>query len=826
VDGETGSGRRTAEAPWWAACRPAFWPSVGMAVAFFVGARLGATLQVPGTNVATFWPPAGLSIGLLLVWGLGAWPGIAVGAAAAFLPDLFAKFPASIALVTGLGELVADVVPAVLGAVAAQRSLRGADPLARAADLFRLVLWTGPVAQALAATMGVAAIWAGGMAYGPALGTVWLSWFVSNVASVALLVPLCLAWRRPWPLEQPQRHLLVIGVALLSGLLVFFWIDPAAAASLRYLSFLVVLWAAFWLGARGATAAALVLSGVAVWATVTGRGAFLVGSVAEQVVLLGFYVGTLGLTGLALAAVLAEREAGAARLREGEARLRAILEATPTPIAMSDASGRIVFMNRRFKELFGWSEADLPDVPTWFLRAYPDPAYRAWATEAWGRAAAAAQRTGGDATVPDLRVECKDGTVREVDLVGSFARDSIIVLMVDLTERRRADAQREELRQQLAQAQRIESIGRLAGGVAHDLNNLLSPVLSFTSLLLEDAPAGSQLATDLGDIQRAAERARDLTRQLLAMGRKLVLDIRTVDLRAELHRFEKVLRLALREDVRLELKIPERLGLVRADPGQLEQVVMNLAMNAQQAMPGGGLVTLELADVEIDEAHRPRPEVAPGAWVRLSVSDTGVGMEQAVLDRAFEPFFTTRRKGEGTGLGLSIVHGIVGQHRGHVFATTRPGHGSTFHVDLPRAEDAVLGDAPSTGPAPSPRGSGTILLAEDEEGVRRAAIRVLERLGYHVLAAPNATSCLALAASEAGPIDLLLTDVVMPDLDGRRLHQRLVALRPGLPVLYMSGYAGDVVVHYGVLEGGGGFLQKPFTAESLAAAVRRALAAR
>jgi PAS domain S-box-containing protein len=799
-------------------------PSAATALAFFLSARLGYALQVPDTNVGAFWPPAGLSIGLLLILGIRAWPGIALGAAAIILPDLLSRFPLPGALATGIGEVVADVVPPVLGAWGVRRSLRGADPLVRASDLFKLVVWTGPVAQGMAATMGLAAIWAGGMLQGPNLSGVWLSWFISNVASVALMVPLCLAWRHPWPLERPLRHLLVVGAALLSGLAVFYWIEPAAAASLRYLSFLVVLGAAFWLGARGATLAALVLSCVAVLATVQGRGTFTQGSVADQVLLLSFYLGTLGLTGLTLATVLAEREAGAARLREGEARLRAILDATPTPIAMSDAAGRIEFINRRFQSLLGWSMTDLPDIATWFQLAYPEPAYRAWADQAWARALAQATSTGGDAVVPGLKVTCKDGSTREMDLVGTRSGDRLVVLFVDLTERRRAEAQQEELRHQLAQSQRIESMGRLAGGVAHDLNNLLSPVLSFAGLLLDDAPVGSQLAKDLGEIQRAAERARDLTRQLLALGRKQVLDIRTVDLGAELSRFERLLRLALREDVRLELRVPPGLGPVRADAGQLEQVVMNLVLNAQQAMPGGGLVALELADVEIDEDHPVRPGLAPGAWLRLTVSDTGSGMEPAVLERVFEPFFTTRRKGEGTGLGLSIVHGIVSQHQGHIFATSAPGRGSTFHVYLPRAVAEARPEGPPAVSARAAPGTGTILLAEDEAGVRHVAVRVLERQGYRVLAAADALGCLALAAGEPGRIDLLLTDVVMPDLDGRRLHERLEAVRPGVPVLYMSGYAGDVVTHHGVLEGGGGFIQKPFTPEGLTEAVRRALA--
>jgi PAS domain S-box-containing protein len=811
---------------WW----DAGWPAAATAVVFYASARLGYALTLPGTNVGAFWPPSGLSIGLLLVWGTRAWPGVAVGATALLLPDLLSRLPLAAALVTGFGEIAADVVPPLVGAWAVRRSLGGADPLASARNLFKLVAWTGLAAQALAATMGVAALWAGGVVVGPALWSVWLDWFISALASVALLMPLCLAWGRPWPPERPLRHLLALGVALGCGLVVFVWVEPALAASIRYLGFLVVIWAAFALGARATTLAAVTLATIAIWATVLGRGAFIAGPVAEQVLLLNVYLGTLGITGLVLAAVLAERQAGATRLREGEARLRAILESVPTPIAMSGSGGQIEFVNRRFVAFFGWRPADLPDVATWFLRAYPEPAYRARMAEAWARATAEAARTLGDASVPGVEVTCKDGSVRTVDVIGTASGERMVVLFVDLTERRQAEARDRALRDQLAQAQRIESIGRLAGGVAHDLNNLLSPIISYTHLLLEGAAPTSPEAADLGEIKHASERARDLTRQLLALGRKQVLDVQTLDLRQELVRFEKLLRLAIREDVRLVLRVPPTLGLVRADPGQIEQVVMNLAVNAQQAMPGGGILTLELADVVVgEEEARSSPGARPGAWVRLSVSDTGTGMEPAVLERIFEPFFTTRQRGEGTGLGLSIVHGIVSQHGGQVVAASTPGRGSTFRVDLPRAREAspahLPEPPPAQAPAPGPRATGTILLAEDEDGVRRVAVRVLERLGYRVLAARNAAACLALAAGEPGPIDLLLTDVVMPGLDGRQLHQQLGALRPGLRVLFMSGYAGDVVTHHGVLEDGAAFLQKPFSPEGLAAAVQRALAA-
>jgi PAS domain S-box-containing protein len=803
------------------------WRPLLVAVAFYGSAQLGYRLTVPGTNVGVFWPAAGLSLGLLLVLGLRAWTGVAAGAAALLLPDLLSRLPPGAALVTGLGEIAADVVPPLAGAWAVRRALRGRDPLASAPDLFRLLFWGAVVAQLLAASMGTAALWAGGMARPSALWGAWETWFMSDAASAVLVALPCLAWCRRAPRERPHRHALLAGLALACGLLAFFGgSDPRLRTFAAPLGLLVVLYATFTQGARGATLTALVFSATAVWATTTGRAIFPAGTVQAQALLLDAYLVALGLMGAVLAAVLAERQASAARLGESEARLRAVLDAIPTPIAMSGPAGRVEFMNRRFVGLFGWGPADLPDVATWFLRAFPDPGYREQARRRWGGAEAAARTAGSDALVTDLEVTCKDGAVRTVDAVGTSTGDRMVVLFVDLTERRRAEEKHAELQRQLAQAQRIESVGRLAGGVAHDLNNLLSPVIAYTDLLLSTAQAGSEAVADLSEIKRAAERARDLTRQLLALGRKQVLDVHAVDLRQEVVRLERLLRLALREDVRLELRVPPALGPVRVDPSQLDQVLMNLAVNARQAMPGAGTLVVELADEDLDDqTSRPHPEIPAGRWVRLSVSDTGVGMAPEVLQRVFEPFFTTKR-GEGTGLGLSIVHGIVSQHGGHVAVDSRPGRGSTFHVYLPRAgvEAAPAGPPPASPPPPAP-GRGTILLAEDEEVVRRAAVRVLERLGYRVLAFPDATSCLAGAAAEPGPVDLLLTDVVMPGLDGRQLHLRLQGLRPGLRVLYMSGYPGDLVVHRGVVDDGAGFLQKPFSADGLAEAVRLALAA-
>jgi CheY-like chemotaxis protein len=279
----------------------------------------------------------------------------------------------------------------------------------------------------------------------------------------------------------------------------------------------------------------------------------------------------------------------------------------------------------------------------------------------------------------------------------------------------------------------------------------------------------------------------------------------------------------VREDIRLGLTVPPTPTCVLADVAQMEQVVINLAVNAQEAMPGGGQLRIELEEQEIEDARPPpAPGLVPGPYVVLEVSDTGAGMTPEVLEHVFEPFFTTKRQGEGTGLGLAIVHGIVQQHGGQVAVESAPGRGSTFRVYLPRS-DGVPAAAPKAR-APVRGGSETVLIAEDEDAVRAVVVRSLQRFGYRVIAARDGHSCLALADAEPGNIDVLLTDVVMPDMNGRQLHERLAARRPGLRVLFMSGYAGDVVTERGVQEANAAFLQKPFTADALGDAVQRVLA--
>jgi two-component system, cell cycle sensor histidine kinase and response regulator CckA len=521
-------------------------------------------------------------------------------------------------------------------------------------------------------------------------------------------------------------------------------------------------------------------------------------------------VEAVGVSRDATARVNAERA-----LVRSEARFRALIERSTDMILVLDAEGRATFWSQGAVEALGWAPEEAAGQPL-LDRAHPEDRDRA---ELVLRRLLA--RPGESARVT-LRHAHRDGGWRELEVTARNLLHDPAVRGVVMNARD-ATAQR-LLEQQFWQAQKLEGIGRLAGGVAHDFNNLLTVILSGVEELrrigAEGAPATVELADEIG---AAGERARDLTRQLLAFARKQVIAPVPLDLGTVVARLEKLLRRLLGEDVALATRLAPGLWPIRCDQGQVEQLLLNLAVNARDAMPGGGTLSIEVSNVEIDpRAAADHPGMEPGPHVRLSVRDSGQGMTPEVRDRIFEPFFTTKETGKGTGLGLATVYGIVQQSEGFIAVDSRPGGGTTFDVWFARAP-AGAGEAPELPGREPAGGTETILVVEDEPQVRAVTVRTLRAAGYQVLVAGEGLEALAVAAGARGRIQLLLTDVVMPGPNGRAVAEAVSRVQPGLRVLYVSGYTGDAIAQRGVLEAGVALLEKPFTPKALLARVRAVL---
>jgi signal transduction histidine kinase/CheY-like chemotaxis protein len=406
-----------------------------------------------------------------------------------------------------------------------------------------------------------------------------------------------------------------------------------------------------------------------------------------------------------------------------------------------------------------------------------------------------------------------------------------IAFVLDLSPTRRAEQARDlaetalgKAEERLRQSQKMEAIGTLAGSIAHDFNNLLSVILGYVESLIGDLRPGDPMRADLEEIGRAGKRAEELTRQLLAFSRRQILQPKILDLNLAISEMARMLERIIGEDIELAFLPAPSLGAVYVDPGQIEQVLLNLVVNARDAMPKGGKLTIETGERELDRAYISAEHLAvePGRYVALSVSDTGSGMDRETQSRIFEPFFSTKGPGKGTGLGLSTVHGIVHQSGGHIGVQSELGAGTTFVVYLPRKSPSPQ-PAEREPPAASLRGSETILLVEDEEQVRHLLCTVLRRHGYQVLAAETSGDALLISEQHPGPIELLLTDVVMPRTSGRQLWERLAPLRPDMKVLFMSGYTDDAVVRHGVQSSELGFIQKPVSPATLLAKLRAVL---
>ena len=519
---------------------------------------------------------------------------------------------------------------------------------------------------------------------------------------------------------------------------------------------------------------------------------------------------------------ISERKRAEATLLHSHRLMSYIIEHARSAIAVHDRDMRYIYVSDRYLREYNVKEHDIigrhhydvfPDLP----QKWRDVHQRVLRGEVCSAEEDSYERE--DGTVEWTRWECRPWYEANGTIGG------LIVYTEVITDRKRAEEDRKALQNQLQQALKMEAIGRLAGGVAHDFNNLLTSITGHTELALLDVSPEDPLVDHLLEVRRAADSAASLTRQLLAFSRKQIIEPRVISLNDLLDDLHKMLSRVIGEDVTLRSIKGHDLSLVKVDPGQFEQVLVNLAVNARDAMPHGGQLTLETANVELDAEYCvTHPQAHTGAFVRLAVSDTGEGIPDEVKPHLFEPFFTTKPQGRGTGLGLATIFGSVRQAGGFIEVYSEVGHGTTFKLYLPSVEGTATKVARERRALELPRGTERVLLVEDESAVRRLARRILERLGYTVFEAANASEALAVLDGLDQPLDLLITDVVMPGMNGRELASRFTARYPNAKVLFASGYTENVIVHHGVLDENLRFIAKPYTPYSLAMKVRETLA--
>ncbi|MGH9354713.1 MAG: PAS domain S-box protein, partial [Terriglobia bacterium] len=512
---------------------------------------------------------------------------------------------------------------------------------------------------------------------------------------------------------------------------------------------------------------------------------------------------------------IAEQKRADEALRQSENRFRAMVENSTDAISLVDGQGTVLYSSHAVSPIFGYSleerrgksifelvhPEDIGETRPLFKKLLQNP-FTSVSTQ--------------------IRYQHKDGTWRWIEALGTnlLAEPSVKAVVInyrDISERR-------QLLEQLFQAQKMEAVGRLAGGVAHDFNNLLTAILGYSDMMIERLPRNSLLRRYTSEVKKAGERAASLTRQLLAFSRLQVMAPQVLDLNAVITDMEKILRRVIGEDIILRTVTGASRSRIKADPSQIEQVILNLAINARDAMPGGGDLALKTSNVNVEDGFAAEGvRVRAGAYVLLEVSDTGCGMKPETRARAFEPFFTTKEKGKGTGLGLSMVYGIVKQSGGYIWLDSDPGRGTAFRIYLPQVEDPLAPLKSTQAIARPHHGDESILLVEDDASVRGLLTRFLNSKGYDVLEAQNGEEALTVCMGRSRPIHMILTDVVMPQMNGRELARRIASLHPETKVLYMTGYAGNKIGDAEVLDENARFIQKPFSADALADKIRTIL---
>jgi len=775
-----------------------------LAAAYFIAGRIGFMVSAIDPIVSSVWPPSGIAVAAMLLMGPRFWPGITIGA---FILNVSGTIAPLGAMVIAVGNtLEALLVARLLTSVGFRPSLE------RLRDVLALVV--GAIASTpVSATVGVTVL---ALVRGHEIPdwTIWTTWFSGDAIGIVLVTPLILIWAAGPPLRVSRRDVIeasVLGTLLIAGAVVL-W---GAPVSYVYAIFPLTIWASLRFGVRGAAAASVVVCAIAVGYTVSGVGPFATSTPVNNLFTIQTFISVLALTNLIIAAVIAERRTAESALQRSRQQHQDIVNYASVGVLQTDLQGTIILANPALARILGYERPENLIGLKMAEEIYWDPTQR---DSVVGRFDGVGS---GDAV--EVQWKRQDGSPIWVDVHGRSVRDGVAPyfegFIYDLTSRK-------QLESQFRQAQKMEAVGRLAGGVAHDFNNLLTVIASCTDFVLGDPTLGEEHREDLTEVKKATDRATALTRQMVAFGRTQVLRPATINMNDLLTELLPMLKRLFETTIDIRIQAEKDLWSVRADPGQIEQVLLNLAINSRDAMPDGGTLTFTTENrvVDANPSGVGIYRMTPGDYVLLRVRDTGVGMDEETQRQIFEPFFTTKEVGKGTGLGLATAYGIVNQSGGYVRVRTAPGQGAEFMIYLPRtdalAEKSAHPERRDDGPA-----SGTILVVEDEPAVRSALERMLIAGGYKVVPAENGTEALKLFDAGKDDIDLLITDLVMPGIGGRDLARQCSAIRESLKVIYISGYTRDSLLSPQTFEEGTEFIEKPFTSDAILDRIARVLQA-
>jgi PAS domain S-box-containing protein len=789
-----------------------------LAGVYYAAARLGLQYASIGQSVSLVWPPTGIALAAITLMGFRFWPGVTLGA---FLANAATPVP----LLAAAGISLGNTVEALVGAYLLRRMTGPRPQLDDLRHLRSLILIAAPVGTMCSATIGPLSLGLTGALPPSALPAAAVVWWTGDLLGALVVAPVFFTWAVP---AQPQDHtrrllevvVLAVATVLVAELALGRWFGRAVLRGVDYpyLLFPFVIWAGLRFGARGASLMTLTVAAVTVGHTTQGGGPFLGETATRTMFQVAGYLGVVAVTGLVLAAAVRwERLQATTALAQSQQRLRLALDSAHMGSWFWSVEGDTLTWDENLRRIYELDPGDQVSNYSHFIqRVHPDD--REFVAESVQRVL----RDGGDLNL-EFRILLPDGRVRWISNQGEVHRDEtgrpvyMAGVCVDVTERRLSE-------ERLRQAHRMESAGRLAGGVAHETNNQMSVILGATDFILRRNDVPEAVRADVEFVQKAAKRTAAVTGQLLAFSRRQILKPEMLDLNAVITAWEPVLRRVMGAEYGVLLQLAPELGLVKADPGQLEQVLLNLTLNARDAMPRGGRITLETSRVVLSGAYalnKPGIDIRPGEYAMLAFSDTGHGMDKETLSHIFEPFFTTKGVGKGTGLGLSMVYGIVKQSDGYIWAYSEPGLGSTFKIYLPIKSGPVGPAKEAELPFHSQAGE-TILVVEDEPPVRHMMKRSLQNAGYRVLDTGSATEALRLLQLNQD-VRLVLIDVILPGMDGQELANQIREQRPEVPILFTSGYTRGEIERRGLVEPGANFIQKPLTPDGLVRAVRQRL---